>query len=753
AHPITKIRGRLTFNGSGDLYFISDNRTFLDIRYSGDGIYANDSLITSKDNMEFEAVIDKNNGKVYFTQNDESTELSLAGTLNTIDGITGANVTLEYIGVAYSDDAKATLKGPDNISSAFCRLIAGGMSYAYAEYEIVYSYKGAVPPPKITVSGIDGAYIDIGDYTFSGNRNAYLIVPQGSEGTAVICADFNGHKTYKTVGVYNNPTPGKIEYIKSPVNLYSTGTFGISGYDDYGVSELYDEYGNKVYSAVLTLTDFRSSDESVISIDNKGVMTAKSVGSAVISATVTLGGCTISAEYTVGGFYIDSITEAETSYTLNTLTTDKNVSSYRVSYSDGKSEEVTPTQIPAAQVMADGTVITAIYDTDGKLSCVQKQDVKAGDKVLPSNGNKSVYLYSPDGFEKITDADTTLSGFELEHSAGAEYEITPVYTFTDIGDIAEPKTLDAVFPDGCYDITFKKAETFRGDIYVNGAMVGNNVDQADADRKVTDGALYTAEDVKITGGKISVSMTDGSTVLDYVTVTKKPEFYERPQRVYVIGDSLACAYYGDFEHEVGGGRAGWGQQLPDFLNVPVTNLANSGQFAAGLYVTAFPGVIENAQEGDILLIECGYNDRAYSTRDEMISCVKSMIEECREKGIIPILVTPNASAHDYKPSVVWSGYLRDIAVDTECQLIDLSQKSYDLLYSIYGDDSDGNITKNFNLTEVGGDTLHSSYAGAYVWASVVAQGLKDLGYGDIVKTDFTYSFIDTLGNEITAQVK
>ncbi|MGN0164229.1 MAG: hypothetical protein ACI4EA_11720, partial [Candidatus Ornithomonoglobus sp.] len=52
AHPITKIRGRLTFNGNGDLYFVSDSRTFLDIRYSGDGIYANDKFITSKDNIE-----------------------------------------------------------------------------------------------------------------------------------------------------------------------------------------------------------------------------------------------------------------------------------------------------------------------------------------------------------------------------------------------------------------------------------------------------------------------------------------------------------------------------------------------------------------------------------------------------------------------------------------------------------------------------------------------------------------------------
>ncbi len=326
-------------------------------------------------------------------------------------------------------------------------------------------------------------------------------------------------------------------------------------------------------------------------------------------------------------------------------------------------------------------------------------------------------------------------------------------TFTDIGDVKEAKTLDGVFEDGYYDITFKKAETGRGDIYVNGAMVGNNVDQADADRKVTDGALYTAEDVKITGGKISVSMTDGSTMLDYVKVEKKPDGYERPQRVYIIGDSLACIYYGDFEQPVGGGRSGWGQMIGDFLNVPVTDLANSGQYAAGLYRDAFPGVMANAEAGDILLIECGYNDRSYSTRDEMRTTVKKMIDECRAAGIIPILVTPNASQHDYKPSVVWSSYLKDVAIDKDCQLIDLSKESYDFLYSLYGDNADGVVTKNYNLTEVGGDTLHSSYAAAYKWAAMVAQGMKDLGYGGIVNTDYKYTFTDTLGNVITAKVK
>ena len=162
---------------------------------------------------------------------------------------------------------------------------------------------------------------------------------------------------------------------------------------------------------------------------------------------------------------------------------------------------------------------------------------------------------------------------------------------------------------------------------------------------------------------------------------------------------------------------------------------------------------DNFHKGDIVLIECGYNDRSYSTREEMVETVKAMVTECQMRGLSPILVTPNASKHDYKPSVVWSSYLRDVAIDTGCDIIDLSKLSYDFLYNLYGDDKDDVVVKNFNLTEVGGDTLHTSYAGAYVWASIVAQGLKDLGYNGSVNTDFAYTFTDTLGNTITAQVK
>ncbi|MGM9936658.1 MAG: hypothetical protein ACI38A_04885 [Candidatus Ornithomonoglobus sp.] len=726
AKDITKISSRITFAEGGTLK-LTDSLT---LKYDN-GIYANNTYITSKDNMEFEVVSDKTAGKTILTQNNNPLYTD-AVPFDVITAISGSNVTVEYIGISYPDKNSLVINGSNKVSS-----VAEGRTYA--EYSVTPAY--LVPDAKavFSVEGNDGVTIDEnGKMTVAGGLDA---------GTVTVISEYDGIKTAKTVEIVPNPKVDSFDINTGEFpNLYTTSKLDITN--------IKDEFGNLLEVPVKDFNSVLSGGfENRAAVTQNGIITAQSCGETAVSFNIFTGADNeelFSAP--IEQYYISGITTGNAQYIRSEIK-ENAVDSYKINYSDGTSESIELTDIPAATVKENCSAVISSYDDKGALISSVKHAVKAGDTVEVSDSSKTVYLYSGSGFFKVTEADTTLKGFKIEHKAGLKFEIAPVYKFTDIGDTAEPECLEQFFTDGCYDITFKKAEAARGDIYVNGTMVGNNVDQADADRKVFDGALYTAEDVNITGGKISVSMTDGSTMLDYVTVTKKPEFYERPQRVYVIGDSLACAYYGDFEQEVGGGRAGWGQQLPDFLKVPVTNLANSGQFAAGLYATAFPGVIANAQEGDILLIECAYNDRAYSTRDEMISCVKSMIEECREKGIIPILVTPNASAHDYKPSVVWSSYLRDIAVDTDCQLIDLSQKSYDLLYSIYGDDADGNITKNFNLTEVGGDTLHSSYAGAYVWASVVAQGLKDLGYGDIVNTDFKYTFTDTIGNEITAQVK
>ena len=757
AKPVTRFFGEVTFTEGGTLTLEGDTGAVVTIEKKADGIYAGSFLITEKDNMQFELFLDKESGRATIWQNDQMYNIVPELTdFTKLTRITGTNATMDCLGVSYPDKSKITIEGPDVVTP---------YGFGIFEYTVVPEY--CKPGGTITMTvennksvhsitwSSENGYEYSQSWTISsesGKHTPLLIYPIGvdadaQDGTARIKVEYDGAAAYKDITVDADPKMAEIDRTGNTLNLHGRTKFTIDrATDEHGNQMPYNPMAEDIRSC---LKDFKSSDESVITIDDNGMMTAVGVGKATISANLYTGtNNPVSAEYTVENYTIEGSTGADgTAYEVNDLTNDEHITGYKL-ICGGEGSYIEPTEIPAATAKADGYAVTAVYSPEGALGYSKIKAVTAGDKIEISSGKKKVYFYDGKAFEQITEADTTTEGFEIKGAADAYYTVSPVYKFTDIGDVKdEGRTLDALFAPGYYDVTFKKVEPKRGDILVNGAMVGNNVDQADADRRVTDGALYTAERLMINNGEINVSMTDGSTMLDYVMVERSAG---TGNRIFVIGDSLACIYYGDFDREVGGGRAGWGQQLHDFVNLPVTDLANSGQYAKGLYDTAFPGIMKYGKSGDIVLIECAYNDRNYSTREEMTQSVKSMVTQCREKGMIPILVTPNASKHDYKPSVAWSSYLKDVAIDMDCPLIDLSKESYDFLYSVYGDDEDDVVTKNYNLTEVGGDTLHSSYAGAYVWAAIVAKGMEDLVYYAYVNHDFSYSFTDTLGNKITA---
>ena len=187
------------------------------------------------------------------------------------------------------------------------------------------------------------------------------------------------------------------------------------------------------------------------------------------------------------------------------------------------------------------------------------------------------------------------------------------FDFTTDTDFSQEQILGTDFEDGLYDITFTKQDSSRyADIYVNGAMVANNVDRSGYNRTVSSPASVTVHDIEVTDGTIAVSMEDTKApYLSSVRVERADG--ERKTKVFVIGDSLVANYYGDTDDE-NKAQSGWGQVLDDFLSddVEVVNLANGGHYASILYETAFPGVLAHGKEGDYVIIECGYNDTKYN---------------------------------------------------------------------------------------------------------------------------------------------
>ena len=155
-----------------------------------------------------------------------------------------------------------------------------------------------------------------------------------------------------------------------------------------------------------------------------------------------------------------------------------------------------------------------------------------------------------------------------------------------------------------------------------------------------------------------------------------------------------------------------------------------------------------------MVLESGYNDRTYDTEGIMTNAVTSMVNEAKEKGVDVILVSPNASQHDYSGSVVWTRVMEAVATATTTDYIDLAQESYDFLYANYGDEfcnEDKTLTTYSKVYNVS-DILHSTYNGAQKWASIVAQGMYDLGYDDIINTEYSYTFKDGKNQDITCNV-
>lgn len=347
---------------------------------------------------------------------------------------------------------------------------------------------------------------------------------------------------------------------------------------------------------------------------------------------------------------------------------------------------------------------------------------------------------------------------------GSDIEIAPVYEYRDLGNCLDGITFDSVFPDGNYNITVTNGSTAHTDVYVNGYMIANNIDQNGDGRSVSGGSTYNASDVKVSGGKITLKTADTSDgTLSYVKIVKSPSIADRKAKIYIIGDSLVANYYGgNTDNYLGTTQTGWGQTLANYINTEkyeVVNLANSGYYASNLYTTAFPAVIHNAREGDIFIFEAGVNDYyqpnptvgGSANRDNMKIYASRIAKEAKEAGLNTILVNPNvtASPNQFGETMLFGQIMIDTVDEQNVQSIDLTKRTYDLFMKLYN----GDLTKvkqNFGVIK---DNTHTSYLGAMKYASIIAGELYRLGYTDLINTEFEYSKTDKDGNSIVCKAE
>ncbi len=212
-------------------------------------------------------------------------------------------------------------------------------------------------------------------------------------------------------------------------------------------------------------------------------------------------------------------------------------------------------------------------------------------------------------------------------------------------------------------------------------------------------------------------------------------------RIYWIGDSTV-----HFNHVDTWPQCGMGQELEVYLRpgVRVCNHAENGRSTKSFWDEGwFEPVGKALKPGDFLFIQFGHNDpksedpARYAAPEDYRRNLLRYADVARAAGALPVLITP-LTRRRFEGGVLteshgaYPGVMRALAAEEGIPLIDLTAKSRKLVEEL-GDEGSKELYMNFpaglypNYPEGSGDNTHLRYAGAFRFAGLVAEGLRELG--------------------------
>ena len=201
------------------------------------------------------------------------------------------------------------------------------------------------------------------------------------------------------------------------------------------------------------------------------------------------------------------------------------------------------------------------------------------------------------------------------------------------------------------------------------------------------------------------------------------------QQLFIAGDSTACdqnwpPYFG------------WGQEVPQFFHqgLSVANYADSGESSGSFLGNSrlFPTMRPLIEQGDVVLIQFGHNDKQTSASDYRANLTR-MIDEVRAQGGTPVLVTPivrrrfnsdgtlnnGVALHVNERGVDLPAEMRRLAQSKSVDLIDMTALTKQLVEELGPEAS-----KALYLTDEEGDNTHTSEHGATEFAQLVIGELR-----------------------------
>ena len=155
-------------------------------------------------------------------------------------------------------------------------------------------------------------------------------------------------------------------------------------------------------------------------------------------------------------------------------------------------------------------------------------------------------------------------------------------------------------------------------------------------------------------------------------------------------------------------------------------------------------VFEQLKKGDIVIMQFGHNDAAKEKTERYVDVegykefLRLFVSQTREKGAIPIILTPVARNYPWKDGVLYDVHgdydkaPKDVAAKMNVMLIDLNKKARDF-FSKKGKDY---VTENYFMNFPPGiyeaypngqkDNTHFQTKGAIEIARLVFEGLQKL---------------------------
>lgn len=253
--------------------------------------------------------------------------------------------------------------------------------------------------------------------------------------------------------------------------------------------------------------------------------------------------------------------------------------------------------------------------------------------------------------------------------------------------------------------------------------------------------------------------------------TEKGEVYtfeakqQKITTVYLIGDSTMADYTGDYDSGKDYMKTrfpvtGWGQVFQPFLvsdslykvknliksdDAAVDDRARGGRSTRTFFQEGrWRSVYENLKKDDIVIMQFGHNDAAKDKTERYVDVegykefLRLFVNQTREKGGIPIILTPVARNFPWKDGVLndvhgdYDKAPKDVAKELNVMLIDLNKKSR----AFFTKKGEPFVSENYFMNLPEGiyeaypkgqkDNTHFQPKGATEVARLVFEGLQEL---------------------------